>query len=369
MTAIASVFKTQPQPFRFLPYTEWVILAGCGAMAAIAIPADALASTFTPDPLYDQAGQYTTTIAADNTPADIYFPSLVNPAAPTPFPVALLLQGALVDKSFYSGYASLVARYGFIVVVPNNLRPSPIPGIPTALLPETSQVGAVLSHLTAENANPASPIAGQVDTQKLGLLGHSFGAAVGLSAITNQCLAFLCREPFTRPPQLLAGAFFGANLRDQITGEPVAIDNAGIGVALLQGDRDGVALPARAAQTYDDIQTPPRVLLTIAGVNHFGITNVNNPSGAQPDLIPPTLDQSIAVETTARWSALFLRSSLLNDPVAFDYIFSTGDALDPNVSVTQSEAIPEPISTIGWLMFGVASSVYQWKKRRAIVKR
>ncbi len=30
-----ALFKTQPQPFRFLLYTEWLMLASCGAMAAI----------------------------------------------------------------------------------------------------------------------------------------------------------------------------------------------------------------------------------------------------------------------------------------------------------------------------------------------
>jgi signal transduction histidine kinase len=35
MTAIASLLKTQPQPFRFLLYTEWIMLGSCGVMAAI----------------------------------------------------------------------------------------------------------------------------------------------------------------------------------------------------------------------------------------------------------------------------------------------------------------------------------------------
>jgi signal transduction histidine kinase len=35
MTAIASILKTQPQPFRFLLYTEWTMLGCCGVMAAI----------------------------------------------------------------------------------------------------------------------------------------------------------------------------------------------------------------------------------------------------------------------------------------------------------------------------------------------
>ena len=132
--------------------------------------------------------------------------------------------------------------------------------------------------MTIENAKVMSPIAGIADTERLGLLGHSFGAAVGLSVIANQCLNFLCREPFTRPKELLAGAFYGANLRDQATNEFIAIQNNGIGVELIQGDRDGVALPERAERTFENIQTSPKALITLSGANHFGITNVNNPA-------------------------------------------------------------------------------------------
>ncbi|MEG4501705.1 hypothetical protein QUB05_31745 [Microcoleus sp. F10-C6] len=88
--------------------------------------------------------------------------------------MALLLQGALLDKSFYSDCASLVARYGFVVVVPNNLRPSPFnPTSPPNLVSETSQIAAVLSLMAIENIQPRSPIAFVVDTQRFSLLGHS----------------------------------------------------------------------------------------------------------------------------------------------------------------------------------------------------
>lgn len=40
------------------------------------------------------------------------------------------------------------------------------------------------------------------------------------------------------------------------------------------------------------------------------------------------------METIARWSALFLRATVLGESAAADYVFSTGDALDPNVTIT-----------------------------------
>jgi dienelactone hydrolase len=322
-----------------------------------------VASSFSPP--FSEVKSYSTTIRKNNDIADIYYP---NPSdlgsGRYSFPAVLLLQGALVDKSFYSDYARQVARYGFVVVVPNHFRPFPIlPGNPPALLAETSQVNAVLQQLKVENSSSSAPIAGRIDVQNFGLLGHSFGGAVGLSVIASQYLEFLCREPFDRPPELLAGAFFGTSLRDQTTNAFIPINNDGIGIALLQGERDGVALPNRAVTTFENIQTPPKLLVSIAGTNHFGITNVNNPVGAQPDLSTSTLEQRLAIETIARWSGLFLRSSLLNDQHATDYIFSTGDQLDPNASVTTA-AIPEPSTIGGLLTVTIFGFIYRRKTRK-----
>ncbi|MEG4858982.1 alpha/beta hydrolase [Microcoleus sp. K1-B6] len=319
----------------------------CAIAAFVVLGGKVFATTIDYAAPFKETSFYSTTISGNNDLADIYYPkpSDLN-SGNYSFPIVLLLQGALVDKSFYSDYASRVARYGFVVVVPNHLRPSPFnPSLPPNLASETSQIAAVLSQMAIENTKPTSPIASVIDTQRLGLLGHSFGGAVGLSVIANKCLPelYLCQEPFTRPKELLAGAFFGANLRNPIANEFVPIANDGIAVALIQGSIDGVALPDRAQSTFEQIQTPPKALITVMGANHFGITDVNNPPGANPDRNTATLERAVGIETIARWIALFLRAHMLKDRSAFDYIYSQGDALDPNVSVT-TVAVPKPSS-------------------------
>ncbi|MEG5064513.1 alpha/beta hydrolase [Microcoleus sp. B3-A4] len=319
----------------------------CAIAAFVVLASKVFATTIDYAPPFKETRFYSTTISANKDLAEIYYPkpSDLN-SGNYSFPIVLLLQGALVDKSFYSDYASHVARYGFVVVVPNHLRPSPFnPTSPPSLVAETSQIAAVLSQMAIESTNPTSPIASVIDTQRLGLLGHSFGGAVGLSVIANKCLPelYLCQEPFTRPKELLAGAFFGANLRNPIANEFVPIANDGIAVALIQGDIDGVALPDRSQSTFDNIQTPPKALITVMGTNHFGITDLNNPPGANPDRNTATLERAVGIETIARWSALFLRANMLNDRGAFDYIYSQGDALDSNVRVT-TVAVPKPSS-------------------------
>ncbi|MGB3653842.1 MAG: alpha/beta hydrolase [Rivularia sp. (in: cyanobacteria)] len=318
------------------------------------------AANFNPAPIYQDVGSYSTTISGNDL-ADIYFPKPKVTTGKNSFPVALLLQGANVEKSSYSEYASIVARYGFVVVVPNHPRALPQFGF-NGLLPETSQINDVLAQIKIENSNSASPINGIVNTEKLGLLGHSAGGAVGLSAIANICVQpILCEGSFEQPDELVAGIFFGTSLRNQATEEFIPINNSGIPTALIQGTRDGVALPFRAEKTYENIQNPPKALISISGANHYGITNTNNPDGPIPDSNTPTIPQDVAVETVARWSGLFLRASILDDKEAFNYVYSTGDALDKNVKTSQVKSVPEASSIWGLGLFGVGFMV--WKKR------
>ncbi|WP_050813071.1 hypothetical protein [Microcoleus vaginatus] len=120
----------------------------------------------------------------------------------------------------------------------------------------------------------------------------------------------------------------------------------------------------RDQSTFDKIQIPPKTLITVTGANHFGISDVNNPAGANPDLNTATLEPAVGIETIARWSALFLRANMLKDRAAFDYIYSQGDGLDPKVSVT-SVAVPQTSSLAGLARFGIVGLGYRWRKRKA----
>jgi hypothetical protein len=103
-------------------------------------------------------------------------------------------------------------------------------------------------------------------------------------------------------------------------------------------------------RTYEQIQQPPKALVTVLGANHYGITNEDSPR----DPLRPTLPQDEATQTIAQWSGLFLRAHVLDDEAAFDYIYNTGDDRDPNVEVvSQVESVPEPASIMGLIAIGV----------------
>jgi len=276
---------------------------------------------------------HTTTITVQGDSADVYFPNL--PKGETAkLSITLMLQGAFVDKSDYSNFASQVASYGFVVVVPNHERTiigvndQPLSG----LFSEQGQVNDVLAQMRVENSDPLSPLFGIVDTGKLGLLGHSYGGTIGLGATQEEiCVPQLCPTDYSRPPELKAALAYGTAFGNPQTREYLPLNNEGIAIGLILGSLDGVAPPALSQATYKQILNPPKALITVVGANHYSITNADNP---ERELNRPMLDQATVIETIARWSGLFLRAAMLNDRSAFDYVFNTGDALDPHVSVT-----------------------------------
>lgn len=271
----------------------------------------------------------------------IFFPVISKPdVSQQKFPIALLLPGSRVETAQYSEFALIVASYGFTVIVPEHTRSLPDFWF-TGLLPEASQIEAVFEFMVEENSNPDAPIVGTLDTDNLVLLGHSFGGAVGLGAIDNSCIFPLCEGKFQRPSQLKAGTFFGTSTFIG-RGQFFPIRNQGIPVALVRGSLDGLVTPDLTQVDYDSIQEPPKTLITVNGANHYGITNINNPLGARVDPNPPSLGQAQAIETIARWSALFLRAYALDDDGALDYVNRTGSTLDENVTaISQVKTVPE----------------------------
>ncbi|MBE7383624.1 MAG: hypothetical protein F6J95_019670 [Leptolyngbya sp. SIO1E4] len=344
------IFKGNPDDIRVIGPEGRDILNNIEALefADGLIEVDDLA--FLPAPLFDQVQTLETEIPTSGNAVDIYYPVAGNSADEGgSLPVALFLQGADVDKSNYAEFASVVASYGFAVLVPNNLRtlaaPPPAPS-EMGLFSELPQVTEALAYVQ----NPdLSPIADLIDPEKLVLLGHSFGGAVGLSALQGGCPANFPVCPFgefEQPDELVGAAFFGTNLRPPAGvggGDILPIENMDIPTALISGNNDGITLPEDTIETYDAIVNPPKMLVEVAGTNHYGITDSNPPVNPPdtPDTISPVLEsnaqelnQRVAIDTIATWSAQFLRATVLDDPIAFEFVFGgIGDQLDKNVEV------------------------------------
>ncbi|WP_067833194.1 alpha/beta hydrolase family protein [Actinomadura kijaniata] len=293
------------------------------ASAALALAASPLTAA-TASPARASAGpiEYPTTVHGDA--ADVYAPG-----DRANLPVALLLQGADVDKSHYSAFARAVARLGFAVVVPNHRRA--VFGR-TGLYAETAQAAWTVEWMRAEDARAGSPLRGRIDERSLVLLGHSFGGATGLALTTGACAPPFCADPAARPAELRGAALHGTNNTPRGGGANPPVPNT-VPVALVQGTADGVAAPAAAAGTYDAIQRPPKMLVSVTGANHYDLTDGQNPAGALPDPSPQTLGQDASIRASARWSGMFLRTAL-GDRWAAAWLYGVGDGVDEDVTVT-----------------------------------
>ena len=193
------------------------------------------------------------------------------PATSLEFPVVAVLQGAGVDKRFYAEFGTQLARYGFVVVIPDHFQSFP-PGSPPVLLPDQDVILDVLAQMKLEDADSQSPLFGIVDTASIGLTGHSFGGAAGLFAIDGRCNPPFCIGPpgvgFPLPDAVLAGAFYGTNTCSAggTVEDGRCIDfnafppNPGLlldvvtddyPVTIVQGSLDGISTPAEGRATFD----------------------------------------------------------------------------------------------------------------------
>ena len=252
---------------------------------------------------------FTTTLVGGDQ-ADVYHPAH---GAPDSYPIIAFLQGGLVDKSLYSGFATELAGAGYVVVVPNHFQ-TLIPGLPPQLFSSQHVVTAVLASMTAADANPASPLYQIVDTNNLGVSGHSFGGAAALYAVEGSCNPPFCLPPFPpyiRPPQLKAAAVYGVNTVNP-AGILLDVNTSAAPVALLQGSVDGRATPDKAALTFGLLETP-KALVTFDGLNHWGIADVQNPPGNTPDPNPQTRSQSWGISKTAKYARTVFDAYLKND--------------------------------------------------------
>ena len=247
------------------------------------------------------------TIAASGDPAEVYYPDPAGSAAGYRFPVVVYLQGANVDKQYYSQFAQQLSSYGFIVVTPNH------PGLFTS----TMQLIEAFDHLKLEDIDPNSPFYGIVDTSTLVASGHSMGGAAALGSLNNFCLGCAPGEVFVRPAELKAVVVTAGN-----TG-PVVLDNAGIPTAIVVGDQNNSQ--EKYYQTYAGLQQP-RALIHVHGADHYGMADVSEPPGAVvPDEVDQIIPQSITATRFARWTGLYLRTWLYYDFFAWWQLESGGD--------------------------------------------
>jgi predicted dienelactone hydrolase len=252
--------------------------------------------------------------------ADLYLPK--HGQGDGGLPVALVLQGANVDRRHYGAFASALAGEGFLVVVPDHWRifpPLPLLG-QRLLLADQRQIGSTMAALRTLNRTGPAPLRGAIDGERLVVIGHSMGGLAGLEALADRCRFPLCIGTYHRPTALRGGVFYGTDLLGHGGGPVGPIEMGDLPVAMISGSRDGASPPADVEATWEQIRSRHKALLTITGANHYAITDTSRPvnpaslPAIHPDPNPAIGDQAARIAAIARWSGLFLKGEVLGDP-------------------------------------------------------
>ena len=292
-----------------------VSLAGCTESDAPGDPATE-ATDAAPTPAVPLGGlptaSYETTLLGD--PVDVYHPT---DDAYGPYPLALFLQGGRVDKSEYAGFAAHLASYGFVVLVPNHDHLVVFPGFEAeGLFSEQQQILDALDFARDEVQRAGATAAGLIDTSRFVLLGHSYGAAAAFAAIQGVCEFPFCPQDgeFALPEELRSMALLGINTKPRVGSDQIrSTANAGMPLAIINGRLDSNATADETTVSYERIADPPKALMFIEGANHYAMCDRNNPDGPAPDPAEPTMPPEESVELSARYAALWLRATGLND--------------------------------------------------------
>ena len=248
-----------------------------------------------------------------------------------------LLVALLVEQ--YSKFAAELASYGFVVVVPDLKQAFGPPGSPALYFTSQWVPNWVAADLAQRVADAAFPLYAIVDTDKMGVVGHSFGASAALAVVQGTCQPPFCFGPpfaYQRPAALKAAVVHGFLNCDSESGQCFYPNTSAAPTMIVNGRLDNPGTPTMLA--YESLE-PTRCLVELDGVNHYGLTNddLSSPSGPNPE--PNVLDQAESIRRTARWTALWLSTHLLGNADATVLVFESGDGVE-GATVTSEKSSP-----------------------------
>jgi hypothetical protein len=262
-----------------------------------------------------------------NTSLEIYYPT----GSSVSLPILVLFQGGNVHSSFYSKYAARLASSGYVVYAGNRCD---IFIVQYFLYPAVSLGNKVLELAKTQNTDSSSTLFGRMDISKIGFLGHSLGGVVGLYAMNKICEFPFCSSDYAFLSEVKAGVFYGSGLGGSFSQSKFYIGSNGKGIptGYIQGSVDGANKPATGLASYTNA-IATKAYFSVDGANHYGITDVNNPFGANIESSTGTLSQSTAISKIAESSLIFLDAYIKSDTTALNKIINSTSGIT-NVTVT-----------------------------------
>jgi fermentation-respiration switch protein FrsA (DUF1100 family) len=173
-----------------------------------------------------------------------------------PLPVVVFSHGLGAEPRDYEDLVVPWAAAGFVVVAPTYPLTGPGSGWDTAadVRNQPADAAFVLTGVLREAENPASPLHGLVDSERVVAVGHSLGGITTLG-LFDPC----CRDQRLDGGIVLAGRHFPSADRDS-TGTAVPL-------LFVHADDDSI-VPYRAGRAAHDDVSWPKAFVTLADAGH-----------------------------------------------------------------------------------------------------
>ena len=210
-----------------------------------------------PAPTADSAsklGPYMVQMYTNGVPSDqdyvnptIYYPS----GATAPYPGVVVIPGFTESQSALTDWGNFLASHGFVVMMVDTASGG---AANTGVQPPQRELGLMeaVTNLIAENTRMGSPLAGQIDTSRMAIMGHSMGGGGTLLAANDHS------------SQLKAAV----GLNPWNPGGTYPMDTTP--TLVFDGTADTLVPPSQGKPEYDSIpNTTPKVYAEFNGGSHF----------------------------------------------------------------------------------------------------
>lgn len=258
--------------------------------------------------------------------AQVYYPALQEgmsgimkagvASSRAPFPVIAFGHGYMQPVDSYAPLLRHLASHGFVVVAPHSFEHNPFPSHAQF----GADLNASLNAMVAQTGDAGSPFYGKLDTQRIGVMGHSMGGGAALLALSvNASIDAISVWAVvdTRPSAV------GAVAGDTTPMQWIAASDDGI-------------VPADQRELWRSVNAPaPMQIPVIAGGAHCGFQSQSAfalfcDRGALPKAEQIYITQRLLTD----WFALYLR----DDQSRFERVWAQPAELSPLVSVTTRNA-------------------------------
>lgn len=252
----------------------------------------------------------------------------------TNLPVIAIHQGGNVHSSFYSRIASNIASQGYVVYVANRCTTFFTQFFIKVSSAFSNEVYALAKR---QNSDTSSPLFGRIDPEKLGFSGHSLGGVVALYALNGICQFPFCDNGSSRLSQTKVVVLYGSGLNQgQLDPSKIVLDSNGkaVPVAFIQGSLDGAYKPAEGQAAYANYKSS-KILISLEGANHYSITDVSAPFGANAESNLSTVTQNDGLQRISELHVLLFNSFLKENKVDLNKLSGNSTGIQ-GVSVTSS---------------------------------